>query len=198
MVWLEENVVVGRHNGLWFHTIGQRKGIVPVLANAYRPLGPWYVAAKDPSRNVLFVTNSPESLSLMGGAEEGGLEGREGGGGGNDEARRTFRVDGVTWISGAPPPALVLGQSMELEVQIRHGPNSHLRSLVRALTGMGEAAVSCLEVTLPREDSLAPGQYAAFYQDAEGGGTECLGAGVISEESWRVPQAPYRLTANKK
>jgi len=196
VVWLEENVVIGRHNGLWFHTIGQRKGIVPVLANAYRPLGPWYVAAKDPSRNVLFVTNSPESLSLMGEAQEGRLEGKEGEW--SDKARRTFRVDCVTWISGSPPPALGLGQSMELEVQIRHGPNSHPRSLIRALTGMGEEAVSCLEVTLPSEDSLAPGQYAAFYRDAEEGGTECLGAGVISEETWRVPQAPYRLTVHKK
>jgi len=161
-------------------------------------LGPWYVAAKDPSRNVLFVTNSPDSLSLMGGAEEGGTEGEVGGGGGSEEARRTFRVDGVTWISGAPPPALLLGQIMELEVQIRHGPNSHPRSRVRALAGMGGEAASCLEVTLPKEDSLAPGQYAAFYQDAGEEGIECLGAGVISEETWRVPQAPYRLTVNKK
>jgi len=198
VVWLEQDLIVGKHNGLWFHTIGQRKGIVPVLANAYRPLGPWYVAAKDPSRNVLFVTNSPESLSLMGGAEEGGTEGEVGGGGGSEEARRTFRVDGVTWISGAPPPALLLGQIMELEVQIRHGPNSHPRSRVRALAGMGGEAASCLEVTLPKEDSLAPGQYAAFYQDAGEEGIECLGAGVISEETWRVPQAPYRLTVNKK
>ena len=197
MVWLEQDLIVGRHNGLWFHTIGQRKGIVPVLANAYRPLGPWYVAAKDPSRNVLFVTNSPESLSLMGGAEEGGAEGG-GDGGGSDETRRTFRVDGVTWISGTPPPALLLGKSMELEVQIRHGPNSHPHSRVRALAGMGGEAASCLEVTLPKEDSLAPGQYAAFYQSAGEDGTECLGAGVISEETWRVPQAPFRLTVNKK
>ena len=34
----------------------------PTLENPYRPLGPWYVAAKDPLANLLYVTNSPESL----------------------------------------------------------------------------------------------------------------------------------------
>lgn len=51
----------------------------PVLQNPYRPLGPWYVAAKDPQRNVLYVTNSPDTL---GGGGGGGREGDGGGGGG--------------------------------------------------------------------------------------------------------------------
>lgn len=188
VVWLEEDVVVGKHQGLWFHTIGQRKGIVPTLTNAYRPLGPWYVAAKDVGRNVLFVTNSPESLSEVGTGE--GL---------GEEARRTFRVDGMTWIRGAPPPELLVpGASLMLEVQVRHGPNSHRGSRVRILDdGRGEGP-SSLEITLPREDSLAPGQYAALYQDVGEEGSECLGAGVISEETWRIPQAPARLTVNRR
>lgn len=30
VIWLESGLVVGQHRGLWFHTIGQRKGIVYV------------------------------------------------------------------------------------------------------------------------------------------------------------------------
>ena len=70
------------------------------------------------------------------------------------------------------------------QVQIRHGPSSQVAT-VRSLDG---AACTDLEVTVPQEDSPAPGQYAALY----GEGDECLGAGVISEESWAVAQGPAR------
>lgn len=99
---------------------------------------------------------------------------------------RTFRVDGVSWIAGHPPPALLAqrAEGIPMEVQIRHGPNSHPDARVRAC----DAACTSVEVVLGREDSLAPGQYAAFYQE----GGDCLGAGVISEETFTVPQAPAR------
>lgn len=109
--------------------------------------------------------------------------------------RRTFRVDGVSWIAGHPPAALLAHRrqsssgaatdtGIPLEVQVRHGPNSHPDARVRAR----DDACTSVEVTLGREDSLAPGQYAAFYQ----GGVDCLGAGVISEETFAVPQRPAR------
>ena len=42
---------LGRHRGLWFHTIGQRKGLG--LGN-----GPWYVVGKDRSTNELRVVHA--------------------------------------------------------------------------------------------------------------------------------------------
>lgn len=47
--------VIGRHQGLWLYTIGQRKGIG--LSG-----GPWYVMDKDFKRNILIVTKKKKDL----------------------------------------------------------------------------------------------------------------------------------------
>lgn len=47
--------VLGEHQGLWFYTIGQRKGIK-------LPKGPFYVAAKDKKRNLLIVSKNKKDL----------------------------------------------------------------------------------------------------------------------------------------
>ncbi len=41
---------IGTHKGLWFHTIGQRKGL------GFGG-GPWFVIKKDIARNILYVSN---------------------------------------------------------------------------------------------------------------------------------------------
>lgn len=47
--------ILGQHNGYWFHTIGQRKGLQ--LSG-----GPWYVIAKDIENNDVYVTRNQLSL----------------------------------------------------------------------------------------------------------------------------------------
>lgn len=47
--------VLGEHNGLWFYTIGQRKGLEISQ-------GPWYVVDKDFKRNVLIVSKNLKDL----------------------------------------------------------------------------------------------------------------------------------------
>ena len=49
------NKIIGRHEGLWFYTIGQRKGIG--LAG-----GPYFVLDKDLKRNLLIVTKNEKDL----------------------------------------------------------------------------------------------------------------------------------------
>ena len=49
---------MGTHRGLWFHTVGQRRGLGPVMRVGTMHLGPWYVARKDPVNNILYVTNN--------------------------------------------------------------------------------------------------------------------------------------------
>lgn len=49
------NKIIGQHNGLWFYTIGQRKGIG--LAG-----GPYYVLSKDMKKNILVVTKKEKDL----------------------------------------------------------------------------------------------------------------------------------------
>jgi tRNA-specific 2-thiouridylase len=46
----ETGKVLGQHNGYWYHTIGQRKGLG--LSG-----GPWFVIRKDLEENVVYVSN---------------------------------------------------------------------------------------------------------------------------------------------
>jgi tRNA-specific 2-thiouridylase len=50
IIELETGKVLGTHRGLWFHTIGQRKGLG--LSQ-----GPWFVVDKNMDENIVFVSN---------------------------------------------------------------------------------------------------------------------------------------------
>ena len=50
VIELETGRRIGEHRGLWFHTIGQRKGM------GFSG-GPWFVVKKDVSNNVLYVSH---------------------------------------------------------------------------------------------------------------------------------------------
>ena len=50
IVELETGKVLGKHDGYWFHTIGQRKGLG--LSG-----GPWFVIKKDTRCNIVYVSN---------------------------------------------------------------------------------------------------------------------------------------------
>jgi len=56
IVELETGKKLGTHRGLWFHTIGQRKGLG--LSQ-----GPWFVVKKDMEKNILFVSNGYDPIS---------------------------------------------------------------------------------------------------------------------------------------
>jgi len=49
----------GRHEGLMFHTIGQRQGL-----NLGGPGGPWYVADKNMDKNILYVVEGESHPAL--------------------------------------------------------------------------------------------------------------------------------------
>ncbi len=49
IIELETGKKVGKHNGYWYHTIGQRKGLG--LSG-----GPWFVVKKDIEENILYVS----------------------------------------------------------------------------------------------------------------------------------------------
>jgi len=65
--------IVGKHQGLWFYTIGQRKGIK-------LPGGPHYVLDKDLQKNTLIVTKNEKDLK-----------------------KRQLIIRNVNWISGKTP-----------------------------------------------------------------------------------------------
>lgn len=65
---------LGAHEGFYFYTIGQRRGID-------LPGGPWYVCDKDAQKNVVYLTH---------------------GFAGDDQRRDHFDVREINWINGVP------------------------------------------------------------------------------------------------
>mmetsp|Transcript_14873 Transcript_14873/g.20370 ORF Transcript_14873/g.20370 Transcript_14873/m.20370 type:complete len:496 (-) Transcript_14873:13-1500(-) len=167
---------LGQHRGLWFHTIGQRKGLGLLLKQCVHD-GPWYVAAKNMQNNTLYVTNDINVIT---------------------QPRLSFSVSAVNWIGGEPVELSNIPYSVDLLVKLRHGP-SLVPAVVTKLPSGGDS--SMYNVRLQNKDKgIAPGQFAAFYSlrkihpdegSEEGNGeeaceddvnevSECLGAGVIA------------------
>ncbi len=65
---------IGKHNGFWYHTIGQRRGLG--LGQ-----GPWYVVEKDTQKNIVYVSNEYQSL---------------------EDERTEFGVKNINWIGEKP------------------------------------------------------------------------------------------------
>ncbi len=146
--------VIGRHHGIWYHTVGQRKGIGKVLDPKVTSRGPWYVVAKDPSRRKIIASNKYDEDVF-------------------EQTRSEFYVEDIKWISGITPSRLSSRKEMRLSMKIRHGP-----SIVNGTLRVDSRSTGC--ITLEEKDGgLAPGQFVAFYDDLE-----CLGSGVISERHW--------------
>ena len=55
----QDGKILGKHQGLYYYTIGQRQGI-RVGAS-----GPYYVTKKDLKKNILYVTNNPDDKNLL-------------------------------------------------------------------------------------------------------------------------------------
>ncbi|MGE5383814.1 MAG: tRNA 2-thiouridine(34) synthase MnmA [Omnitrophica WOR_2 bacterium] len=56
IIEFETGKILGKHNGYWFHTIGQRKGLG--LSQ-----GPWFVVKKDTDENIVYVSNGYDPLT---------------------------------------------------------------------------------------------------------------------------------------
>lgn len=140
LIEYETGKVMGEHDGFFYYTVGQRRGIR--LSG-----GPWYVVAKHPETNEVFISHG-EHHELL--------------------AKDIFIVGGLNWIAGHPPQGFgVVGSKMELQVKVRHGAKMYQATIEYLEDGT-------LKVTLKEKDpGLAAGQFAVFY-DGEyclGGGT---------------------------
>lgn len=59
VVELETGKILGQHNGYWFHTVGQRKGLG--LSG-----GPWYVIKKDIDANIVYASKGYDAEAQYG------------------------------------------------------------------------------------------------------------------------------------
>jgi tRNA (5-methylaminomethyl-2-thiouridylate)-methyltransferase len=71
---IESGKKIATHKGVWFHTIGQRKGLG-------MGGGPWYVVKKDLEKNIVYVAHSEHYL---------------------EHARDSFTVANLHWINEPP------------------------------------------------------------------------------------------------
>ncbi|MBY0353189.1 tRNA 2-thiouridine(34) synthase MnmA [Candidatus Babeliales bacterium] len=74
LIEFETNQKIGEHEGFWYYTIGQRKGIG--LSG-----GPWFVVSKDTDRNLVYISKCYYEP---------------------DKQRNSFEVHHFNWLSGKP------------------------------------------------------------------------------------------------
>jgi tRNA-specific 2-thiouridylase len=103
IVELETGRILGHHQGFWFHTIGQRKGLG--LSG-----GPWFVCRKDIDENIIYVSK-----------------------GYNPEAQlvRDFKMHGFHFITEQPWSDESVRAGVEVKFKIRHVPELTHGRLVR-------------------------------------------------------------------
>ncbi len=92
----DTNKVIGKHDGFWFYTIGQRKGMG--LSG-----GPWYVVKKDVEKNIVYISRQYHA---------------------EDKIRNSFFVADFNWIAKSPFE-LLGSNACEIDVKIRHGASSY-------------------------------------------------------------------------
>ncbi len=89
----ETGRVLGRHDGLMYHTIGQRQGLkIGGIKGAAE--APWYVAGKDLPNNQLIVVQGSDHPLLF---------------------KQSLRASQIHWINTAPEP----GQNLSAKVRYR-------------------------------------------------------------------------------
>ena len=93
IIEIETGRKLGEHNGFWFHTIGQRKGLG--LSG-----GPWYVVKKNIHDNVVFVSNGYDCEKQYG---------------------KVIHLDEMHFITENPWPERA--ESVEITFKNRHAPN---------------------------------------------------------------------------
>jgi tRNA (5-methylaminomethyl-2-thiouridylate)-methyltransferase len=165
-------VAIGQHKGVWYHTVGQRKGIGKSLFPLATSQGPWYVVAKDPSQNIVYASNQYDEQVF-------------------EQARSQVHVEEIHWIAGSPPTISSSStttseeeegtRQLPLQMKIRHGPrlvNGTLELL--SLSSPDDDPNQGIVRLEQKDGGLAPGQFIVFYKE-DG---ECLGGGIISERHW--------------
>lgn len=126
LIEVETGKKVGTHEGFWFYTIGQRKGLG--LSG-----GPWYVVAKDPIKNIVFISSKYFS---------------------EEKQRDMFRVSDLRWIVNSLSCDSI---KHDLNVKIRHGEHMYVCTLELSNNNSGIVKIE------GQDQGIAPGQFAVFY-----------------------------------
>ena len=148
----EDGTRIGRHAGLAFFTVGQRRGL-GIGGRHGAAQAPWYVAAKDSARNALIVVQGHDHPALL---------------------SRGLRVRDMHWIAGAAPP-----MPLRCGARIRYRQADQACTVRPG--GDGGDGGRAFDLHFDRAQwAAAPGQYAVLYDGEEclgGGVIESAGPG---------------------
>ena len=133
VIELETGRRIGEHRGLWFHTIGQRKGM------GFSG-GPWFVVKKDVAQNILYVSHGYDPETAY---------------------QQDFPVHDFHFLTSSAFPAPSKGETGDgltnVTFKIRHTPEYHPATL--EWTNPGEFVVHSKE----KIHGVAPGQFCVIY-----------------------------------
>jgi tRNA-5-taurinomethyluridine 2-sulfurtransferase len=133
LIEFETGKSMGQHEGFWYYTIGQRKGMG--LSG-----GPWFVVRKDTDRNIVYISKNYYS---------------------EEKQRDSFMVQDLHWISGKLPSLRIASagrpEKNDLQVKVRHGELTYQCQLELLPNAAGRVVIQ------GNDQGLAPGQFAVFY-----------------------------------
>ena len=135
VIELETGYRIGEHKGLWFHTIGQRKGM------GFGG-GPWFVVKKDVARNILYVSHGYDPETAY---------------------KQDFNVYAFHWLTSQGVRHFVRSHltkcltPCEVTFKIRHTPEYHPATL--EWTGEDSFIVHSKD----KIHGVAPGQFCVVY-----------------------------------
>ena len=153
-----EGVVVGQHQGLMYHTLGQRKGLgiggraVTKAEKTNAKAGqPWFAAQKDLDKNQLIVVQGKDHPLLY---------------------NTRLTASSLHWVSGHAPTA-----PYQCTAKTRYRQPDQQCSIVSIAASHNETENNShcvVEFNVP-QFAITPGQSVVFYQ-----GEICLGGGIIN------------------
>ncbi|WP_077195268.1 tRNA 2-thiouridine(34) synthase MnmA [Prevotella ihumii] len=180
VVELETGRKIGQHKGLWFHTIGQRKGL------GFGG-GPWFVVKKDVTTNTLYVSHGYDPETAY---------------------KKDFKIHDLHWLTEAPTPptastsADVPKNYIPIRFKIRHTPEFHkgFLELINEGASVSQSSIDSLQPTnVPSQSTeglqtsidqgtaiihseakihgVAPGQFCVIYDEDH---NRCFGSAEIT------------------
>ena len=157
VIELETGKRIGEHKGLWFHTIGQRKGM------GFSG-GPWFVVKKDVAKNILYVSHGYDPETAY---------------------QQDFPVHDFHYLTLGSGPELKSDLSL-VPKNYNSGPDPRVKSVTFKIRHTPEYHPATLEWTSSDEfivhskekiHGVAPGQFCVIYDENH---HRCFGSGEIT------------------
>ena len=153
VIELESGHRIGLHRGLWFHTIGQRKGMG--LSG-----GPWFVVKKDVAHNVLYVSHGYDPATAY---------------------KQHFPIHDFHSINGQLPPervTLKIRHTPEyLPARLELLPSTSSSASAPATVASSAIGPSYMVHADAPIHGVAPGQFCVVYDECH---HRCYGSGEIT------------------